>query len=250
MSRYLIAITLTAAIAGPAMAADGVTFQVDQLACLPLENNAVLEAGIEGLNGGDTVRLYFRRLNPVGAFYYVGMAGSESGKFWSTFPRPEDRQQQQLTQEWWEILQTRDWVKGRDYEWLEGYLRDQDQEAAEYYVAAYDSAGKLRKRSETFLTEVRANDCFEPLTPKQRGWADNLTVGETTSAQTGKEVFHWLCEGIVTRIDSYGILRPDEFCRACVVGFGFVPPLASVATGVVSGAIIEHPPTEASPRQP
>jgi len=252
MFRYLLATVIVAASMAPAIAADVPTFDVSEVECLPLEQNRVLAATLGGLEGGDTARLYFRRLNPVGAFYYDAMAPAGTGKFWTTFPRPEDRRQQPLTDEWWEILQTRDWMKvdGRDRDWLEDHLRDQDQEAAEYYVAVYDAAGEVRGRSATFLTSVRANDCFEQLTPKQSGWADNLTIGETSVAQANKEIFHWLCQGIVTRIDTEDILHPDEYCRACVVGLGFVPPLASVATGVVSGAIIEHPPSEASPRQP
>lgn len=248
MSRYLTATVLLASVLVPAAQAQ--SFDVEQVDCLPLEQNRIVEASLDGLEAGDTTRLYFRRLNSVGAFYYVGMATSDSGKYWASFPRPEDREQQQLTDEWWQILETRDWMEGRDRNWLENYLQDQDQEAAEYYVAVYDAAGNVRGRSATYLTEVRANDCFEPLTPKQRGWASNLTIGETSPAQGNKEVFHWLCEGIVTRIDTADVMHPDEYCRACVVGLGFVPPLASVATGVVSGAIIEHPPTEASPRQP
>lgn len=250
MSRHLIVTAILATALAPAVAAQGPSFDVSQPDCLPLERNRVLAATLGGIEGGDNARLYFRRLSPVGAFYHVALAPSGADNFWTTFPRPEDRQQQQLTDEWWEILQTRDWMEGRDRNWLADHLRDQDQEAAEYYVAVYDAAGKVRGRSATFLTSVRANDCFEPLTPKQSGWADNLTIGETSVAQGNKEVFHWLCQGIVTRLDTADILHPDEFCRACVVGLGFVPPLASVATGVVSGAIIEHPPTEASPRQP
>jgi hypothetical protein len=231
-------------------AADGPIFEVEDLACLPLEDNAALKARVTGLQGGDEVRLYYRRLNPVGAFYYGAMDPSADSGFWSTFPRPEDREQHELTEEWWEILKTRDWAEGKDFEWLEEYLREQNQEAAEFYVAVYDASGKVRGRSKTMLVEVRENDCYQDLTPQQRGWAENLTVGETSIAQADKEVFHWLCYGIVTRIDTEDVLHPDEFCRACVVGLGFVPPLASVAAGVVSGSIIEHPPTEASPRQP
>ncbi len=233
-----------------AKSGSGPEFDIEDLACLPLEANAAARARVTGLRGGDEVRLYYRRLNPVGAFYYGAMDPSADSEFWATFPRPEDREQHELTEEWWEILKTRDWVNGRDFEWLEDYLREQSQEAAEFYLAVYDAAGKIRKRSKTLLVEVRENDCYQQLTPQQRGWAENLTVGETSVAQADKEVFHWLCYGIVTRIDTNDVLHPDEFCRACVVGLGFVPPLASVAAGVVSGSIIEHPPTEASPRQP
>ncbi len=248
MLRYIAAAGVALALTPVAWAAEP-TFDLTPIECLPLEANAVLEAAVGGLEGGDDVRLYFRRLNPVGAFYYVGSAASGDDRYWTTFPRPENREQHHLTDDWWEILETRDWMKDRDRDWLEDYLEDQGQEAAEYYVAVYDAAGEVRGRSETQLVSVLDEDCREPLTPRQRGWADNLTVGETSTAQADKEVFHWLCDGIVTRIDTERILHPDEFCRACVVGFGFVPPLASVASGVVSGAIIEHTPP-ASPRQP
>lgn len=247
-SRDCVAAALLAACVSPALATPA--FDVNQLACLPLENNAVLAATVGGLEGGDEVRLYFRRLSPVGAFYYVAMMPAGAGRYWATFPQPEDRDQQHLTDEWFEILQGRDWMEGRDRAWLEDYLRDQGQESAEYYVAVHADTGDVRGRSKTMLTAVRANDCFEPLTPQQRGLADNLTIGETSPAQADKEVFHWLCEGIVTRIDPNNVLHPDEYCRACVVGFGFIPPLASAAAGVVSGVIVEQPPTEASPRQP
>ena len=250
MSRITSTGILMAICLAPAMAADSPTFDIAKLACLPLENNAALQAEVGGLAGGDELRLYFRRLSPVGAFYYVAMEPSGDNNYWSMFAKPEDREQHHLTDDWWTILETRDWMQGRDRDWLENYLDDQDQEAAEYYVAVYDGHGEVRGRSETQLTEVRANDCYESLAAKQRGFAENLTIGETSIAQGNKEVFHWLCDGIVTRIDPDDILHPDEFCRACVVGLGFVPPLASVATGVVSGAIVEHPPTEATPRQP
>ena len=247
----LLSIALGAAFGFASVAlAQQPTFEVADLACLPLEDNAALKARVRGLDGGDEVRLYYRRLNPVGAFYYGAMDPSGDDWFWSTFPRPEGREQQELTEEWWEILKDRDWVDGRDFDWLDAYLKEQSQEAAEYYVAVYDAAGEVRGRSETMVAEVRENDCRQDLTEQQRGWANNLTVGETSIAQANKEVFHWLCDGIVTRIDTDDVLHPDEFCRACVVGLGFIPPLASVAAGVVSGAIIEHPPTEASPRQP
>ncbi len=249
MYRYLVAVSFLALGFGGAVAADEPTFELTELDCLPLEANAALDATVGGLEGGDEVRLYFRRLNPVGAFYYVGNAAAGDSRYWATFPRPEDREQHQLTDEWWEILQTRDWMEGRDRDWLENYLENREQEAAEYYVAVYDETGEVRGRSKTQLVSVEPDDCNNPLTPRQRGWADNLTVGETSTAQADKEVFHWLCDGIVTRIDTERILHPDEFCRACVVGFGFVPPLASVAGGVVTGAIIEHTPP-ASERQP
>ena len=220
-----------------------------ELECLPLEDNGALAATVRQQPGGSSVRLYFRRLNPVGAFYYDQMIASGNGQYWSVFPKPEDREQNQLTDEWWEILKDRDWMKGRDRDWLEDWLQDQENEAAEYFVAVHDAAGARLSRSAMRLVEVREEqDCPTSLTAQEHGWSENLTVGETTEIQAGKQVFHWLCDGIVTRVDTQGVLRADEFCRACVVALlPRVSPAAAVAAGIVSVSIIEE---KASPTQP
>jgi hypothetical protein len=54
------------------------------------------------------------------------------------------------------------------------------------------------------------------LTPEQKGEAQNFIFGETASWQQGKPVFHWLCDGVVARIDSEGTKRADRICRTCV----------------------------------
>ena len=87
--------------------------------CLPLEYNRALNATVMPEVGGSTVRLYFRRLNPVGAFYYDEMFASGDGGYWTVFPKPEDRKQHLLTDSWWEVLEDRDWMEGRDRDWLE-----------------------------------------------------------------------------------------------------------------------------------
>ncbi|MGH9465058.1 MAG: hypothetical protein ACRD0X_05390 [Thermoanaerobaculia bacterium] len=258
MLRYLLLGCLLLALAAPSV---GQSVGIGDLECLPLEENAALAADIGADQAGSRVRLFFRRLNPVGGFYSVEMHPAGAGSYWTVFPKPEQREQSELTDEWWELLEDRDWMQGHDRDWLESWLEEQEHEAAEYYVATYDAAGQVSARSETRLVEVRGDperggdddegeneDCaVPPLDLKQSGWAQNLTVGETTGDQAGQPVFHWLCDGIVTRINQQGVYRADEYCRACVVGVGFVP-VAAIAAGVVSGAIIEHP--EASPRQP
>jgi hypothetical protein len=214
--------------------------------CLPLEYNRTLVASVSPEVAGSSVRLYFRRLNPVGAFYYDETFASGDGGYWTVFPKPEDRKQHLLTDDWWEVLQGRDWMEGHDREWLEDWLEERDQEAAEYYVAVYDAGGELLGRTPTSLVEVwPADRCHEPLTPVQTGWAENLTVGETTEVQARRCLFHWLCDGIVTRIDFEGILRPDECCRACVVA-GILPQTAGAV--VLPGIITQR--REGSPEQP
>lgn len=261
MLRYLLLGCLVFALATPSV---GQSVSIADLECLPLEENAALTADIGADQAGSRVRLFFRRLNPVGGFYSVEMHPSSTGAYWSVFPKPEQREQPELTDEWWELLKDRDWMQGHDRDWLESWLEQQQHEAAEYYVATYDAVGQVSARSDTRLVEVRgdpdkkkgeeaeegdAEECaVPPLDMKQSGWAQNLTVGETTAEQAGEPVFHWLCDGVVTRISQQGVFRADEYCRACVVGLGFVP-VSAIAAGVVSGAIVEHPP-EASPRQP
>ncbi len=214
--------------------------------CLPLEYNRALTASVSPEVAGSSVRLYFRRLNPVGAFYYDEMFPGGGGDYWTVFPKPEDRKQHLLTDDWWDVLRDRDWMEGRDREWLEDWLEERDQEVAEYYVAVYNVGGELLGRTPTRLVEVWPPDrCAGSLTPVQAGWAANLTVGETTDVQARRCLFHWLCDGVVTRIGWEGILRPDECCRACVVA-GLWP---QAAAGVVLPGIITQR-TDGSPEQP
>lgn len=232
-----------------AVAAAGQTAAVDQLECLPLEENAAITASIDGVESGSSVQLFFRRLNPVGGFYSVQAHPAGGDSYWTTFPKPEDRKQPDLTDDWWELLKDRDWMEGHDRDWLEDWLDDQDYEAAEYYVATIAADGSVSSRSDTKLVEVhKDSECdTPPLDEKQEGWAQNLTVGETTVDQYGQELFHWLCDGIVTRVSSQGVYRADEYCRACVVGY---IPMAAFAAGVISGAIIEHDPPVLEPPEP
>lgn len=215
-SRTLIVVL--AALVSAAGHAQSVT--VEELPCLPGEGNRAVHASVGEMPAGGSVRLFFRRLHPLGAFYYNRMKPAASGAYWSVFPKPEIRRQHLLTDDWWQVLETRDWIvlEGRDRQWLESWLEEREQEAAEYYAAIYDARGGLVARSDTRLVEVlEPDECEVELTALETGWARNLTVGETTELQNGKPLFHWLCEGVVTRRSATGILQPDGYCRACVV---------------------------------
>ncbi len=218
--------------------------------CLPSEANAALSAKVEGVAGGDSVRLYFRRLHPSGAFYYTELDPSGGDGYWTVFPKPEERAQRLLTDEWWEILADRDWIEGRGRDEIEDWLEQLEHEAAEYFVAIHDAAGQRKWRSPDRVIEVRDRDeCEAELTPHERGLSENLTVGETTEAQVERPVFHWLCDGIVTRVGENGVLRGDGVCRACVVATWF--PTAATAGAVVAGTTIHHrEPRRASDDQP
>lgn len=219
---------------------------VDLAECLPTEGNATLFADVLPEVAEGSVRLYFRRLHP-GRFgeesakdagpppespYWVEMNPSGDGRYWTTFPKPESREQRGLSDAWWQELKERDWMQDRD--WMEGacrlteedeerrrcleeWLAERENEAAEYFVGAYDADGELIASSPMYLVEVR-EDCGVRLTARESGWAANLTVGETVPEQAGKKLFHWLCEGVSSRVDWREVPRPDDFCRRCIIG--------------------------------
>ncbi|MDX1502279.1 MAG: hypothetical protein R3325_07935 [Thermoanaerobaculia bacterium] len=223
--------------------------QVTELECLPNEHNQILTATVSGLGGGDMVRVYFRRVNPSGAFYFLDMQPSGGNEYWAVLPRPEEREQQDLTDEWWEVLEDRDWVAERDRDEIEDYFDEQEYELAEYFVAVVDAAGERVARSDDFVVEVvDEDDCEVELDPIETGYSRNLTVGETVQAQVGEAVFHWLCDGIVTRLGASGILRADDFCRACAVAWF---PVATTAGALTTGTTIHfREPRRASDVEP
>lgn len=234
-----------------AAASSAQEIEAGPLDCLPNESTRIYEAKVmPEVDGSEQVRLYFRRLNRTGAEYWVGMNSGGDGQYWAAFPKPEEREQQELSDEWWEILKDRDWMEGRDREWLEDYLETQEHEAAEFYVQVVNVEGERVARSKTQLVPVADyEDCRYALDPFELGQSQNLTVGETTALQQGKEVFHWLCDGVVSRVNFEGVLRADETCRACVVA-GWLP-IASAAGALVAGTTIEkREPPRASDTQP
>ncbi len=233
--RFLLALLATLV---PATAfAEGPKIEVSEPDCLPNERNAVIRASVSPETGGSTVRLYFRRLNPEGAFYYDYFFAQGEGRYWTVFPKPEDREQLELDDEWWDVLQHRDWMEGHDREWLEELLEDQEHEFAEYYVAVHDGTGERLARSPTRLVQVRdSDDCEVELDEFEQGWSRNLTIGETHEEQYGERVYHWLCDGIVTRIDHDDVIRADEFCRACVVAL--LPDWVLPTAGAIAGAAV------------
>ncbi len=232
-------------------AAEAMTITTGVLECLPNEANTAVTAMVTPeVAGSEEVRLYFRRLHPNGAYYWNEMTPQGDGAYWAVFPKAEKREQQGLNDEWWDILKDRDWVEDRDREWLEDFFDEQDHEAAEFYVGVADANGRVIAKSPTQLVRVLdRDDCEHGITVRQIGAARNMTVGETTALQEGKEVFHWLCDGIVTRVNVDGILRGDETCRGCVIAGWF--PVAASAGGIVASTTIEkREPRRASDIQP
>lgn len=224
-----------------AQSAAAQTIGTDPVSCIPREANTIVNAVVEPeVKGSDSVRFYFRRVNPVGGFYWVEMQPSGGGAYWAVIPKAEDRKQEELFDEWWDILQHRDWMKAgnRDREWLAEFFESQEYESSEYYVAVLNAAGEEVKRSTMQLTEVKdRDDCVVGLDRHQFGLSQSLTVGETLESQQNEAVFHWLCDGIVSRVDFEDVLRPDELCRACVLAGLF--PAATAAGAIVAATAVE-----------
>lgn len=146
----------------------------------------------------------------------------------------------------------RHWIAKMDDPEFEAWLEDQVNEPAEYFTAVVDSQGRTVEQSDVFAAEVRQpDDCDPVFTPQQAGEKENLTVGETGEWQRGKPVFHWLCDGIVTRVDPFFIKRADEVCRACVVAWWqkkeLLLPLATIPPAVI---ITQFDPDPVSPSTP
>ncbi len=110
----------------------------------------------------------------------------------------------------------RDWLAEMDDATFQRWLEHLENEPAEYFVTVHDAEGRRLARSPTRITEVRS-DCRSELSEQERGEARNLTVGETAHWQREEQIFHWLCDGIVSRIGPIGVLRGDGVCRACVI---------------------------------
>jgi hypothetical protein len=193
-------------------AAHAQSISVEPVSCLPREDNGIVRAQVSGATAGQPARLYFRWRDHK-AFYWVPMEIEPGGRYWATPPKPERRNEQ-----------------------------------VEYYAALTDGAGNVVARSESRMVKV-TDDCRVRLTPKERGVAENLTVGETAPDQQGKEVFAFLCDGVVTRINSQGIRRADEVCRVCVVAW-WQKKAVLLPAAVVTGVVVTDDDPEPSPSRP
>lgn len=213
--RLRVLLTLAVSLVAVNLQAQAPSITVRQIDCLPEERNGVIDATVEPEVGGATVRLFFR-WDDHGAMYFVDMFAAGGGNYWGIPARPEARN-----------------------------------EMVEYYVSVMDAYGRTLAKSESLFAPVR-DDCRVELTPKQVGVANNLVVGETVPAQEGKKVLGFLCDGVVTRINHEGIMRPDEICRGCVIPWWmkeeYVASLGAV--GAATAIILEDPGPEPSPSRP
>lgn len=223
---------------------------VENVECVPIGGNAVIWATVNNGVPETTVRLHFRRLHDlVEDFYWVQMTADGNGRYWGVTPKTEDQtlDRHELAEEvetkwaaWWrakEVADDRDpnddldqevikerASRGRHEErhWLsemndtifENWLENLENEPVEYFVAVHDAHGNRLGGSRIRVTEVR-DDCEVIMTPAQEGETHNLVVGETAHWQQDESVFHWLCDGVVTRVAPEEVKRADVICRTC-----------------------------------
>jgi hypothetical protein len=203
---------LTGLLLGTATAATAQSIVVEKPSCMPMEENGLVKATITSAAPGLAPRLYFRWRDHED-FYWVPLEVEPGGHYWATPPKPEMRNEQ-----------------------------------IELYAALVDAMGKPVARSESQLAPV-TRDCKVQLSPKERGVAQNLTVGETSPKQQGKKLLGFLCDGVVTRVNYAGIRRSDEVCRACVVAWWPKAVLAPAVAGIVGVVVTDQEP-EPSPSRP
>lgn len=197
-----------------ATAARAQSIAVEKPSCMPTEDNGLVRATMSSVSPGLAPRLYFRWQDHED-FYWVAMEAEPGGRFWATPPKPEMRN-----------------------------------DHIELYSALVDPTGKAVARSEAQKIPV-TKDCKVQLGPKERGVAENLTVGETSPQQQGKKVLAFLCDGVVTRVNYAGVRRSDEVCRACVIAWWQRKAvLIPLAAGVIGGVITDRQEPEPSPSRP
>src|SRR4029077_16220561 len=137
---------LTGLLLGAATAATAQSLVVEKPSCMPMEDNGLVKATITSAAPGLAPRLYFRWREHED-FYWVPLEMEPGGHYWATPPKPEMRNEQ-----------------------------------IELYAALVDAMGKPVARSESQFAPV-TRDCKVQLSPKERGVAQNLTVGETSAKQ-------------------------------------------------------------------
>lgn len=187
--------------------------RIEPAECLPNRGFAPVTVQLDSDQSVSAVRLYFRRLNPVGSFYYLEMTRVGNAVYSAVFPAPADRVQLELDDTWWSGMISRDWLEGRSRGWLEDWLSNQDHEAAEYFITVADVYGDRVAQSVTQLVEVRdPEDCQIDLTPREQEWTKTIVIGETMKAQEDLPPFHWTCTGVSERISIDGRVRPDRSC--------------------------------------
>jgi hypothetical protein len=155
--------------------AAGENFTLSLPNCVPTLANSVVTLSVVPETGWSSVRAYFRNAGSPD-FYYLEMRSAGHGKYWAALPRPEVTTQ-----------------------------------VVEVQMAVRDAEGK-ETRTPIQKLPVTAS-CNGGLTQEQTGFAQNLVVGETVVSQAGQVLSGFRCDGVISRINTRGDLKPDESCR-------------------------------------
>ncbi len=172
---WWVCLVLAAALWPAALPAAPEVFTLIVPDCAPTRGNSVISLSTTPETGWSSVRTYFRKTGSPD-YYFVEMRSAGRGKYWAALPRPE------------ESTATLD---------VQMAVRD---------VEGKESRSPVQKLPVT-------TSCSLSLSPEQVGFAQNLVVGETSPSQTGQVVVGFLCDGVISRIDASGNLKPDESCR-------------------------------------
>ena len=199
------------------LAAQSPSITVPQVSCFRFADNQVVRATTLGEpGGGATARLYFQWADHP-YYYWVDFEHDGPGRYWVTPPKPENRNKE-----------------------------------VEYYGVLLDGAGRQLARTPVLKSKV-TSDCQLKLTPQQLGAAQNLTIGETSDKQHNNRVNGFLCDGIVTRVNTENVKRADETCRTCVIAWWerkelLIPVVGAATVGGLTSVILDKP--EPSPSRP
>jgi hypothetical protein len=180
--------------------------------CIAGKSNSVVKVTLTPENGWALVRVYFRATNEVGE-YYMEMRSAGNGSFFAVLPKP-----------------------------LSGTT------AVEMYVLARDAEG-LPLKTEATVVNV-TDSCKAELTPEEQIYAQNLVIGNTLVDQEEKTVVGFMCDGIVSRIDLRGALRPDEQCRRVLMAAGSNVLIPALALGAAGAAAIIIEKDDKEPNSP
>ena len=214
MQRCLIAAGVIGLLASAAFGQPTITVQ--PMECVPDEFNGLVAASVSPEQGGTLVRLFFRWDNQdFPNPYFTDMFADQGERYWGLTARPEA--QNERVEYWVEVI-------------------DPGADPAEH------PRGRSLARSETFFAPV-TEDCAVRLTDRQFGAANNLVVGETVTTQEGDYVHGFLCDGVVTRVNHEGIMRPDEVCRGCVIPWWLKEEYIAPAVAIPPATLI-FPPDE------
>jgi hypothetical protein len=147
--------------------------------CVPKRANSVVSLITNTEGTWASVRAYFRKTGTSDS-YFVEMRNVGRGSYWAVLPRPEDATA-----------------------------------AVDVFFAVMDVEGRETRTPPMTIPVI--SPCSTTLTTEQARYAQNLVVGETAKFQGGLSVLGFLCDGVISRIDVAGKLRPDDACRSTLI---------------------------------